>query len=98
MPTEVHLSKREQLSNSAMSDRRRFLQTSLAGAAATVVLPALAGARTLEASPPAAGTASFDLDEATIADLQAGMASGKYTARSIAEKYLMRVDAVDKSG
>jgi len=78
--------------------RRRFLETAVLGGAATVVLPALAGARTLEASTPAAGTASFDLDEATIADLQAGMASGKYTARSIAEKYLMRVDAVDKSG
>jgi len=98
MPTEVHLSKREQLSNSAMSDRRRFLQTSLAAAAGTVVLPALAAARALESSPPAAGTASFELEEATIPDLQAGMASGKYTARSIAEKYLARIDAIDKSG
>src|SRR5881397_2293764 len=34
----------------------------------------------------------------TIADLQAGMSSGKFTARSITEKYLTRIDAIDKQG
>jgi amidase len=38
------------------------------------------------------------LDEITIADLQAGMASGKFSARSIVEKYLQRIEEVDKQG
>jgi amidase len=40
----------------------------------------------------------FELDEITIAELQDGLKSGKYTARSIAELYLARIDAVDKNG
>src|SRR5215510_1307118 len=40
----------------------------------------------------------FDLEEATIADLQQRMTSGRETARSIAEKYLARIDAVDRGG
>ena len=35
------------------------------------------------------------LDELTIADLQQGMQSGKYTARSIVEKYLLRIEEID---
>jgi amidase len=52
--------------------------------------------------PPECGTtppvAPFELDEVTIVALQAGIKSGKFTARSIAEKYLARIDAVDKHG
>jgi amidase len=40
----------------------------------------------------------FEFDEVTIATLQADMKSGKFTARRIAEKYLARIDAVDKRG
>jgi len=40
----------------------------------------------------------FGFDEITIAALQEGMKSGKFTARSITEKYLARIDAVDKHG
>ena len=50
------------------------------------MLPALARARELTDSPTPQ-IKPFDLDELTIADLQSGMASGKFTARSIAEKY-----------
>jgi amidase len=50
------------------------------------------------ATEPQARPKAFELDEATIADLQAGMASGKYTARSIAEKYLGRIEEIDKRG
>ena len=38
----------------------------------------------------------FELDEITIAELQAGMKSGKFTARSLVEKYQERIDAIDK--
>jgi len=50
------------------------------------------------APTPQARPKSFELDEATIADLQAGMASGKYTASSITQKYLDRIDEIDKRG
>ncbi len=40
----------------------------------------------------------FELEEATIAELQDGMKSGKFTARSLAEKYSERISDVDKSG
>jgi len=41
---------------------------------------------------------SFELDEITIADLQDGMKSGKFTARSLAEKYTARIEEIDKQG
>src|SRR5208337_1228415 len=40
----------------------------------------------------------FEFDETTIATLQSDMKSGKLTARSIAEKYLERIAAIDKHG
>jgi amidase len=46
--------------------------------------------------PPAAP--AFDLEELTIVGLQQRMASGSDTARSLAEKYLARIDAIDHSG
>ncbi len=70
------------------TDRRRFLQAGLVGAAAAATTAA-----------PAAGKAEpFELDELTVADLQGGMRSGRFTARSLAEKYLARIEAVDKKG
>jgi amidase len=47
--------------------------------------------------PPSALPA-FELEEATIADLQAAMQAGKHTARSITEMYLTRIEAFDKKG
>jgi amidase len=40
----------------------------------------------------------FDLAEASIADLQHRMAAGQDTARSLAEKYLTRIAALDREG
>jgi len=42
--------------------------------------------------------AALDLEEATIAQLQEGMQSGKYTARSITEWYLARIQQLDWKG
>ena len=64
--------------------RRKFLKSTLLGSTAALVLPALAGAR--EFSPESAASptvSSFELEEATISDLQAGMTSGRYTAHSL---------------
>ncbi|OLC03463.1 MAG: amidase [Gemmatimonadetes bacterium 13_1_40CM_69_22] len=80
--------------------RREFLEL---GAAAGLACAASAGCRT---GAPAAMTRGltgpaippFALQEATIADLQAGMQSGKYTARGLCEYYLTRVDELDGRG
>ena len=86
----------------AAPGRRKFLQTSLiSGVAAAVVSPlrpmiSEARDRSLAAKP--GDVPSFEFDEITIGELQAGMTSGKYSARSIAEKYLARIDQVDKQG
>jgi amidase len=96
------------------ADRRRFLRTTLIGGAAAIspaLYPALAAARSnaQEETPaprsaqaaqpaPAPEVKSFELDEVTISDLQEGMKSGKFTARSLVEKYSKRVDDIDKHG
>src|SRR4051812_33568166 len=40
----------------------------------------------------------FPLDEVTSAQLQEWMSSGRYTARQVAELYLQRIEAIDRSG
>jgi amidase len=74
-------------------NRRTFLQAGLLAGGV-----ALASPQSQSASPTPVPVKPFELDEATVADLQAGMKSGKYTARSIAEKYLERIDEIDKRG
>jgi amidase len=44
--------------------------------------------------PPPTGP----LDDLTISDLQEGLASGKYTARSLVEQYQARIASLDKQG
>ncbi len=38
------------------------------------------------------------MDEATVADLQVALASGKFSARSLTEKYLARIEEIDRNG
>jgi len=40
----------------------------------------------------------FDLEEATIADLQAGMSSGRMTSHSITQQYMARIEELDRKG
>src|SRR6185437_13032836 len=42
--------------------------------------------------------ATAPLDELTITELQEGLASGKYTARSLVEQYQARIESMDKQG
>jgi amidase len=81
-------------------DRRAFLgHAAVLGAAAAggVKLPA-AGPRAgaVPAAPPP--PAPFELEELTTAQLQAGMASGRWTSRRIVEQYLERIAALDRAG
>jgi amidase len=51
-----------------------------------------------DADGQTAATAAFDLDEATIDALQKQMASGQETSRSLVEKYIARIEAIDRQG
>jgi amidase len=85
-------------------DRRGFLQTAaFAGIAITVrdraeaQVPDASGVspgprRLLEAEQ------EFELGEITVAEMQKAMAEGRYTARSVTESYLRRIDAIDRAG
>jgi len=63
-------------------------------------LAALVAATVVRAQPqpPAPTPAPFTLEEATIADLQQRMQSGRDTARSLAEQYVARIEAIDRRG
>jgi len=74
--------------------RRTFLQVGLLGSG-TALRSHGQSDPPLQRSVP---VKSFELEEATIADLQAGMASGKFSARSITERYLARIDEIEKRG
>src|SRR5437773_996045 len=46
----------------------------------------------------AASAFSFTLEEASLTDLEQGFRSGRFTARSVAEWYLSRIERLDKKG
>ena len=76
-------------------NRRTFVRAGLVSGAALATVRAVANSI---ASAPDTAPAAFELDELTIADLQNGMSSGKYTAHNLAQKYLARIDEIDKHG
>jgi amidase len=73
-------------------------------AALTPLYAAGAAARDISESTPSdvaptplpSDVKPFELDEITIAELQDGMKSGKFTARSLVEKYSARIAEIDK--
>jgi amidase len=79
------------------TDRRAFL-----GYAALVGVAAVTGGRALRFSGPGKsfdrGLGSVELDEATIAGLQADMQAGRLTARQLVENYLDRIQRLDGQG
>jgi len=72
-------------------DRRRFLSATFAGGLAACA--ASSGSTPLEQAGQ-----GFDLNEATITELQDGMKAGTSTARTLTEKYLARIEAADRNG
>jgi len=90
----------------ADASRRTFLKVvAVGGAAATLTprYPALGAApesasdvRSSDSKP--LDSKPFELDEITITDLQDGMKSGRFTARSLVEKYSARIEEIDKHG
>jgi amidase len=76
--------------------RRRDLLRSAAAALAAVGASSCEGVLPGPAAAPP--PARFDLDEATLGDLQDSLRAGKYTARSLCERYLARIEALDRRG
>ena len=80
-------------------NRRTFVRSSVIGGVGLASVRVTAARETsdagvISAAPPPA----FELDELTVGDLQNGMASRKFTAHSLARKYLDRIEDVDKHG
>jgi amidase len=95
----------------ASRGRRKFLRAGLIGGVGVAIAPKLSAAvrpyvevtRGDERANSGAASAalpvtSFEFDEITIGELHYGIMSGKYTARSITEKYLARIEEIDKRG
>ena len=82
--------------------RRGFVTlagTVAATAAASSLLPAALGASVpASPAPRAIAPGDFELAEKTVQELTAGMRGGQYTARSLTEQYLARIDAMDRKG
>jgi amidase len=88
------------------STRGRISRRSLFayGAAGGALAAATAAGRAMTSAPPESPAApppdipSFELEEATVADLQRRMESGQESARSITERYIARIGAMDRKG
>ena len=85
-------------SSKSGSSRRGFLQDTLTASAAVALRPALSSAREVSrvAESSAPEVKPFELEEITIPELQEGMKSGKFTAKSLVEKYTARIEDIDK--
>src|SRR5690606_8766153 len=82
-------------------NRRSFIRTTAAAAAGTAAFGVGSGAGAQHLS--AGGTGVFaphakELEETSIADLQAAMEAGTYTSRQLVGMYLDRIQAIDVGG
>ena len=85
-------------SSSEPSSRRRFLRASLVTTLGSAAYPALGTSPAAAQEPSSATPREFELDELSIADLQQAIQSGKETSRTLTEKYLARIQDIDKAG
>jgi amidase len=78
-------------------DRRTFLASG--AAAAGLSFSAVAAGQTARATRRSGRAAPpFDLEETTITDLAEGLRTGRYSAHGLCERYLARIDALDRKG
>jgi amidase len=75
--------------------RRELLQAGVTGSLAVAVGRVVPAAVRGSAEAAPVQGAPFELEEATIAQLQAEMNAGTHTARSLTEAYLGRIEAID---
>lgn len=82
-------------------NRRNFIKNSSVvglSAASLSVAACSTPAKTETASHTPTFSDTFELDEATIGDLQKKMQAGEHTSESITKLYLDRIQAIDKNG
>src|SRR5438067_8362241 len=79
-------------------DRRAFLEHVTVGCVVLAAPRRLPGLAPGVSGPTGQLAAPFELEEVTIAARQAGLESGKSTARSLVTAYLQRIDELDRKG
>jgi amidase len=79
-------------------NRRNFLRTGLGGSALIGILPSLNAAESSGRDSSTTGGQPFEFDEVTGSSLQESMGKGRATSRSITEKYITRIKAIDQNG
>ena len=75
--------------------RRELLASGATVAVASTLAPIL-GPPAQAVAPVGAAVPPFELEEVGVAELQAGLTSGRWTARGLAEAYLARIAALDR--
>ena len=81
--------------------RRDFIRASAVGGAVVAAGPVACSREKIPSADPTPSAPSptpFELDELTLGELREGMESGRFTARSLTEKYLVRIDQLDRRG
>lgn len=76
-------------------DRRNFLLGSALGVGALGLVHCSGDLDKPGPTPPAT---TFELEEVSLAELQQGMASGKWTSKQLTEQYLARIEALNTQG
>ena len=80
--------------------RRAFLAKSAIGTAGMSIAAGCSKSTGFQTIPAAKESqlamASFELEEITVEELQTGMESGKYSAESVVQAYLNRIDKIDR--
>lgn len=80
-------------------DRRTFLATGVASGVLAANVPVAVGASGNDDAPTESSHApSPELIDVTISDLRQGLESGEFTSRGLVEKYLARINALDRDG
>ncbi len=78
--------------------REKLSRRELLAATAGAALPGITGCVARTPRPGASGPPSFELSEASVADIQGGLESGRWTSLSLAQAYLQRIDQIDADG
>ena len=87
---------RPEKDKSSKLGRRHFLASAFKVSVVSHALPSLV--RASQGTDPALEVKPFELGEVSLAELSDAMKAGKYTARSLAEKYIERIGEIDTSG
>lgn len=84
-------------SSKGQFDRRQFLKLGIASGTAAMAVP-FSTCTSETPIPKGQGVRPFELDETTISSLQDAMKSGRMTSHTITEKYLARIEELDRKG